>query len=316
MTQDPYAALGLSKDATADEIKKAYRKIARTSHPDLHPDDPGAEARFKAAGRAHDLLKDPEQRRRFDAGEIDATGAEQAPRGYYRDDARRPENPYTQRRPAAGGDPFGDGFDADDFFAQFARSRGAGFGGDPRRGAPGDIPGQDAQYRLAVPFLDAARGAKTRITLPDGNALEVTIPEGARDGQTLRLRGKGGAGYGAGRPGDAFITLDVTPDPDFERDGDDIVVTLPISIDEAILGGKVPVNTIAGAVNVSVPAGASSGQVLRLKGRGVKGRSGKGDQRITLRIVSPPKIDAELKQFMEGWQAKHAYNPRAGRETS
>ncbi len=316
MPQDPYAALGLSKNATADEIKKAYRKIARTSHPDLHPDDPGAEERFKDVGRAHDLLKDPEQRRRFDAGEIDATGAEQAPRGYYRDEARRPENPYTQRGPSAGGDPFGDGFDADDFFAQFARSRGAGRSDGFGRGAPGDMPGQDAQYRLAVPFLDAARGTKTRITLPDGNALEVTIPEGARDGQTLRLRGKGGLGYGAGPPGDAFITLDVTPNPDFERDGDDIVVTLPISIDEAILGGKVPVNTVAGAVNVTVPAGASSGQVLRLKGRGVKGRSGKGDQRITLRIVSPPKIDAELKHFMEGWRADHAYDPRAGKETS
>ena len=316
MPQDPYAALGLSKNATADEIKKAYRKIARTSHPDLHPDDPGAEERFKDVGRAHDLLKDPEQRRRFDAGEIDATGAEQAPRGYYRDEARRPENPYTQRGPSAGGDPFGDGFDADDFFAQFARSRGAGRSDGFGRGAPGDMPGQDAQYRLAVPFLDAARGTKTRITLPDGNALEVTIPEGARDGQTLRLRGKGGLGYGAGPPGDAFITLDVTPNPDFERDGDDIVVTLPISIDEAILGGKVPVNTVAGAVNVTVPAGASSGQVLRLKGRGVKGRSGKGDQRITLRIVSPPKIDDELKHFMEGWRADHAYDPRAGKETS
>jgi len=324
MTQDPYAALGLSKDATTDEIKKAYRKIARTSHPDLNPGDTGAEARFKDAGRAYDLLKDPEQRRRFDAGEIDATGAEQAPRGYYRDEARRPENPYTQSRRAPGGDPFSEGFDADDFFANFARSRGAGrgagggdgFGAGPGRGTAGDWPGQDVQYRLAVPFLDAARGAKTRITLPDGSALEVTIPEGSRDGQTLRLRGKGERGHGAGRPGDAYITLDVTPNPDFSREGDDILVVLPISIDEAILGGKVPVNTVTGAVNVTVPAGASSGQVLRLKGRGVKGRAGMGDQLVTLRIVSPPKIDAALKQFMEGWRADHAYNPRAGKETS
>jgi DnaJ-class molecular chaperone len=315
MTQDPYAALGLSKDATADEIKKAYRKIARSNHPDLNPDNPGAEARFKDAGRAHDLLKDPAQRRRFDAGEIDATGAEQAPRGYYRDEARRPENPYTQSGPASGGDPFGEGFDADDFFANFARSRGNA-GNGFNRAAPGDRPGQDAQYRLAISFLDAVRGAKTRITLPDGNALEVAIPEGARDGQTLRLRGKGELGIGAGRPGDAYITLDVTSHPDFERDGDDILVSLSISIDEAILGGKVPVNTVTGAVNVTVPPGASSGQVLRLKGRGVKGRTGKGDQRITLRIVSPPKIDDELKRFMEGWKADHAYNPRAGRETS
>ncbi|TDE40868.1 DnaJ C-terminal domain-containing protein [Antarcticimicrobium sediminis] len=315
MTQDPYAALGLSKDATPDEIKKAYRKIARTNHPDLNPDDPAAEIRFKDAGRAYDLLKDPEQRRRFDAGEIDATGAEQAPRGYYRDEARRPENPYTQSRTSSGGNPFGEGVNADDFFANFARSRGGsgdGFG----RGTSGDWPGQDTRYRLAVPFLDAARGSKTRITLPDGSALEVTIPEGARDGQTLRLRGKGEPGFGAGRPGDAFITLDVTPNPDFERDGDDILVTLPISIDEAILGGKVPVPTVTGAVNVSVPPGASSGQVLRLKGRGLKGRSGKGDQRVTLRIVSPPKIDDALKHFMEGWRADHAYNPRAGKERS
>lgn len=315
MTLDPYAALGISKGATAEEIKKAYRKIARSNHPDLNPDDPAAEARFKDAGRAHDLLRDPEQRRRFDAGEIDATGAEKAPRRYYREEARRPENPYTQSRSAAGGDPFGKGFNADEFFADFSRSRGAGAGKGFTRGGPGDRPGQDTRYRLAVTFLDAVRGTKTPITLPDGSALEVKIPEGARDGQTLRLRGKGELGFGAGQPGDAYITLDVTPNPDFEREGDDILVTVPISIDEAILGGKIPVNTVTGAVNLTVPAGASSGQILRLKGRGVKGRSGKGDQRVTLRIVSPPIIDAALKEFMAGWRADHAYDPRAGKET-
>ena len=152
--------------------------------------------------------------------------------------------------------------------------------------------------------------------MPDGNALEVKIPEGSRDGQTLRLRGKGEMGFGAGRPGDAFITLDVVPNPEFERHGDDIVVTIPISIDEAILGGKITVNRVTGAVKVTVPPGASSGQVLRLKGQGVKGRSGKGDQRVTMRIVSPPKIDDALKQFMETWRADHAYNPRAGKETA
>lgn len=311
MIKDPYAALGLTKSATTDEIKKAYRKIARTDHPDLNPDDPAAEARFKDAGRAYDLLKDPEQRRRFDAGEIDATGAEQAPRGYYREEARDPRNPYAGTRTRTGGDPFGDSFDAEDFFAQFARGGGrtGGFGGQSV-----DMPGQDVQYRLEVPFLDAARGSKTRITLPDGAALEVTIPEGARDGQTLRLRGKGQPGFGAGAPGDAYITLDVAPHPDFERDGDDVVTTLPITIDEAILGGKVRAQTISGAVSVTVPAGASSGQMLRLKGRGLKGRTGKGDQRIVLQIVSPPKIDAELKQFMEGWRKNHAYDPRTRKE--
>ncbi|TNJ41562.1 DnaJ C-terminal domain-containing protein [Phaeobacter sp. B1627] len=318
MSPDPYAALGLTKDATSDQIKKAYRKLARANHPDLNPDDPAAEARFKDAGRAYDLLKDPETRRRFDAGEIDATGAEKAPRGYYRDEARRAQNPYTSHsRSGSGGDPFDEGFDADDFFANFARSRGAsGMGQGSGRGWSQDRQGQDTQYRLSVSFLDAARGAKTRITLPDGAALEVTIPEGVRDGQTIRLRGKGEKGVGGGQPGDAFITLDVSPSPDFERDGDDIVVSLPISIDEAILGGKVPVKTIAGTVNVSVPPGASSGQVLRLKGRGIKGRSGRGDQRIKLVIVSPPEIDDELRRFMTDWKANHAYDPRAAKETS
>ncbi|MEP1354043.1 MAG: J domain-containing protein [Tateyamaria sp.] len=316
MTLDPYVALGLTRSATADEIKKAYRKIARANHPDLNPDDPAAEARFKDAGRAHDLLKDPEQRRKFDAGEIDATGAEQAPRRYYRDEARRPENPYSRSSATSSGNPFGQGFDADDFFANFARERASGQGGGFGQAAPGDMQGQDAQYRLAVPFLEAATGAKTRITMPDGRALEVSIPEGARDGQTLRLRGKGEPGFGAGPPGDAFIVLDVTPHPEFQREGDDIVVSVPISIDEAILGGKVPVNTVTGAVNVTVPAGANSGQILRLKGRGVKGNSGKGDQRITLQIVSPPQIDDELRLFMQSWRADHGYNPRAVKETS
>jgi DnaJ-class molecular chaperone len=308
MENDPYAVLGLTKTATADEIKKAFRKIARTSHPDLNPDDPAAEARFKDAGRAYDLLKDPEQRRRFDAGEIDATGAEQAPRGYYRDEARRTQNPYTQKHTAQRGTPFGDGFDADDFFANFARAKSSS-------GQTGNLKGQDMQYRLSVPFLDAARGAKTRITLPDGNTLEVTIPEGARDGLTLRLRGKGEPGFVAGEPGNAYITLDVAAHPEFQRDGDNITVALPISIDEAILGGKVPVQTIAGTVNVTVPSGASSGQVLRLKGRGVKGRTGTGDQKVTLRVVLPPEIDDDLKSFMQSWRADHAYNPREAKET-
>ena len=143
MAFDPYAALGLTKTATQDELKKAYRKIARTSHPDLNPEDSAAEARFKEAGQAYDLLKDPEQRRRFDAGEIDATGAEQAPRGYYRDDARRPENPYTRRHTASRGRPFGDGFDPDDFFANFARAQGSS-------GQSADLPGQHLRFPEAL----------------------------------------------------------------------------------------------------------------------------------------------------------------------
>ncbi len=306
MSDDPYAALGLTKSATADEIRKAYRKIARTSHPDLNPDDKGAEARFKAASAAYDLLKDPEMRARFDRGEIDATGAERQDRRYYRDYAGATDSPYRTSR------GFEDFDDASDIFAEFLRQRGQGGGGEwSSRGFSGR--GSDLRYALEVPFLDAARGGKTRITLPTGGTLDVKIPEGTADGQTIRLRGKGSPGFGDGAPGDALVTLSVAAHPLFRREGDDIVISLPITIDEAVLGGKVAAPTIDGTVNLTVPKGASSGQVLRLRGRGVKRKGGtRGDQRVELRIVAPPKVDDDLAAFMETWRKTHKYDPRKG----
>ncbi len=305
MIDDPYAALGLTRTATAADIKQAYRKRVRTSHPDLHPDDPKAEARFKAVTAAHDLLKDPDTRARFDAGEIDASGAERAPRTYYRDHADAPGQGFGQGR---GFDDFGD---PSDIFAHILRQRARGGAGDPTFTAPG----QDLRYTLEVPFLDAVRGAKTRITLPDGNGLEVQIPRGLNDGQTLRLRGRGGPGHGGGPAGDALVTVQVRPHPVFRREGDDIVITLPITIDEAILGAKVTAPTIDGPVNLTVPKGASSGRILRLRGRGVT-RAGAGpntpagDQRVELRIVAPPDIDTSLSDFMTEWRKTHAHDPR------
>ncbi|MCG6116186.1 MAG: J domain-containing protein [Mesorhizobium sp.] len=305
MNSDPYKVLGLSKAATAEEIKKAYRKLARTSHPDLFPDDPGAEARFKAVSAAHDLLKDPATRARFDAGEIDETGTERPPRQYYRDFAEASGNTYHQGR------GFGSQDDPGDIFAEILRQRtgqrGSEFGG---RGF--NAPGPDLRYALEVPFLDAARGGEMRIVLPDGGSIAVKIPQGAQDGQTLRLRGKGEAGYGSGPPGDALITLSLRPHPVFRREGDDILVTLPITIDEAVLGGKVTTPTIAGTVSLSIPKGTSSGRVLRLRGRGVT-RSGSqvaGDQLVELRIVAPPVVDA-LRDFLENWRKTHPHDPRA-----
>lgn len=315
MSDDPYADLGLTKSATAEEIKKAYRKIARTSHPDLNPDDPAAEARFKAASHAYDLLKDPETRARFDRGEIDATGAErhqqqqhQQQRRYYRDYAEDPGNPY---RSARGGEDFGD---ASDIFAEFLRQQQAGAG---RRGSAGqgfDIRGQDRHYALEVPFLDAVNGGSTRITLPDGASLQVKIPKGSADGQTIRLRGKGDPGFGKGPAGDALITLSVRPHGLFRRDGNDILITLPITLDEAVLGGKVDTPTIDGTVSLTIPKGASSGQTLRLRGRGTApiGSDRRGDQLVELRIVAPPKIDDALAEFMQTWRKTHAYDPRKG----
>jgi DnaJ-class molecular chaperone len=306
MANDPYATLGLTKTASQAEIKKAYRKLVRASHPDLHPDDPKAEARFKLVNAAYDLLGDPERRARFDAGDIDETGTERPPRNFYRDYADTADHPYQQRR------TYPDSVDPADIFAEMLRQRGDG-GAMPGSGFSGQFTamGQDLRYTLDIPFLDAARGTKTRITLPDGRDLEVHIPKGLQDGQTLRLRGKGGAGFGGAPVGDALITVRVQTHPVFRRDGDDIMMTLPITIDEAILGGKVTAPTIDGPVSVSIPSGTSSGQTLRLRGRGIGGGSGKsGDQRIELRVVMPPNIDPELRNFVENWHKTNAYDPR------
>jgi len=302
MSRDPYEVLGLAKTATADEIKKAYRKIVRTSHPDLNPDDEGAQARFIEATAAHDLLKDPALRARYDKGEIDASGAvRQAERPFYREYAQQSDNPYQSSRGF-------EGFDTSDIFEEILRQRGQGGG----RGGSFNAAGPDRRYQLELDFLEAALGTQKRITLPDGQSLDVKIPSGTADGQTIRLRGKGGAGIGEGPSGDALVSLSVRPHKLFRREGDDIVMTLPVTLDEAVLGGKVEVPTIDGPVALTIRKGASSGQVLRLRGRGVQPAGGKprGDQRVELRIVSPPEIDEALHSFMQSWRETHAYDPR------
>ncbi len=214
MSDDPYKALGLTKSATEAEIKKAYRKIARTSHPDLNPDDPDAEARFKAASHAYDLLKDPETRARFDRGEIDASGAERHQQQHPppATAAILPRIRRRSRQPIPLCPRWPEFDDASDIFAEFLRQQGGG-----RRQSSAnqsfDIRGQNRRYALEVAFLDAVNGGDTHITLPDGSALKVKIPKGSADGQTIRLRGKGDPGFGKGPPGDALITLSVRPPP-------------------------------------------------------------------------------------------------------
>ncbi len=303
MSDDPYSVLGVAKDATAAEIKKAYRRIAKECHPDLKPGDAEAEAKFKAAAAAYDLLKDPETRARYDNGEIDASGQERPQQQYYRDYAEAAGNPYRGRQ--------ADPDDMSDIFAEFMRGRG-GFGG--QRTQQFHAPGHNLNYTLEISFLDAVFGASQKLTLPDGDRIEVKIPAGITDGQTIRLRGKGAPGYGEGPPGDALVTVSVAKHAVFDRQGDDIHITLPITIDEAILGGKVPAPTIDGGVNVTVPAGTSSGKTLRLRGKGAKkrGSSQRGDQLIELTIAMPGTIDEELKTFMETWRDTHRYDPRKG----
>jgi len=302
MSDDPYSVLGVAKDASDAEIKKAYRRIAKDCHPDLKPGDAEAEAKFKAAAAAYDLLKNPEKRAQYDNGEIDASGQERPQQQYYRDYAEAAGNPYRGRQ--------ADPDDMSDIFAEFMRGRG----GYSQRAQGFHAPGHNRSYSLQISFLDAVFGASQKLTLPDGDRIEVKIPAGITDGQTIRLRGKGDPGFGEGPAGDALVTVSVAKHPVFDRQGDDIHITLPISIDEAILGGKVPAPTIDGGVNVSIPAGTSSGKTLRLRGKGVKkrGSSERGDQLIELTVSMPDQIDEDLKQFMETWREKHSYDPRKG----
>ena len=268
---DPYQTLGVARDASADDIRKAYRALAKKHHPDLNPGNKAAEASFKDIGAANDLLSDPEKRARFDRGEIDAAGDPRQERPTYRSYA----DTGAGARYGGGGQgaEFGDIF-ADLFSQSHARST------RPMRG-------RDASYSLVVEFVDAMAGAQQRLTLPDGRTLDVRVPPGMEDGQTLRLRGQGGEGANGGPAGDALITVQVSPHPVFRREGDTIHVELPVTLKEAVLGGRVTVPTVTGAVTMSVPPRSDTGTVLRLRGRGVPARAGHaaGDQMVTLKVV-------------------------------
>jgi DnaJ-class molecular chaperone len=293
LAADPYTVLGVKKDASQDDIQQAYRRLAKKLHPDLNPGNKKAEDQFKDVSAAYDLVGDPEKRGRFDRGEIDASGAERPRQRYYRDFSEG--NPYTS---SAG---FEDFADADDLISQI-------FGG---RGARGSMRmrGSDVHYRLSLDFLDAVNGGKQHLTLPDGSSLEVNIPPGVRDGQVLRLRGKGQPGIGGGPPGDALIEIEVRPHRVFTRKGDDIHVELPISLKEAVLGGKVQVPTPTGPVSMTIPKGSNTGTVLRLKGKGVPRQDGtRGDELVTLKIMLPDKPDPELERLIAQWHG--AYSPR------
>jgi DnaJ-class molecular chaperone len=292
---NPYEVLGVKSDATQKEIQRAYRQLAKKSHPDLHPGDPEAEQKFKELTAAYELIGDAEKRKRFDAGEIDASGQETPRRRYYRDfaGAEAGANPY---RSNAGFSDFGD---AEDIFAGI-------FGGRGFRSR-----GPDIRYRLTIDFLEAVNGGTKQVTLADGSSIEVAIPPGTRDGQVLRLRGKGQPGMGNGPAGDALIEIAVRPHPFFTRDNEDIRLELPISLTEAVLGGKVRVPTPTGTVMVKVPKWSSSGKVLRVRSRGVLRRNGsRGDVYARLAIVLPEQPDAELEQFVAGWSAGKAQQPR------
>jgi DnaJ-class molecular chaperone len=301
---DLYARLGLSKGASAAEIKKAYRKLAKELHPDKNKDNPKASERFSEVTAAYDLLSDDAKRARYDRGELDENGNPAMPFGYggAGGGGARPGG----FRQGPGGMQFEfdtDGGDLGDIF-------GGIFGG--RRGGPGvrraPPRGADVAYRLAVPFEDAATLKPQRITLSSGT-IDLKLPAGFESGTQVRLAGKGQEGPGGS--GDAIVTLEIGQHRFFKRDGDDVRLDLPVRIDEALLGAKVKVPTVEGAVMLSIPPKSTSGKVLRLKGRGFhKSARERGDQLVTL-LIDVPGDDAELTSFAEGWQGG-GRNPRAG----
>jgi DnaJ-class molecular chaperone len=315
--KDLYAVLGVSRQASQDDIKKAYRKLAKTYHPDLNPGNKDAEQKFKEISQAYDILADADKRKRYDAGEIDATGQEQAPRGgFYRSySAGGRGSKYSNF-------DFGEEFSAEDIFADLF---GGGFGGFRGGAGPGgagtgartrsyrtQARGGDVNYSIRVGFVEAATGARKRIRLADGNTVDVTIPAGWEDGQSLRLKGKGKPGLGGGPAGDAYVKINVEPHAFFRRDGNDIHLDLPISLQEAVEGGTVTVPTVSGPVSMKIPAGSNTGKTMRLRGRGIAPKNGgtKGDQFVHLKVVLPDEQDEELKSFARKWGKKYPYNPR------
>ncbi|HEY2048820.1 MAG TPA: J domain-containing protein [Caulobacteraceae bacterium] len=305
MAQDPYTELGVARGASADEVRKAFRKLAKQHHPDANPGDKAAEERFKRVSAAFDILGDEEKRRKFDAGEIDADGRETA-RAYG-------PNPFGEGTGAYRSAGF-EGVDLNDILGEMfgggggrARGFGGGFqgGGFPSRGS-------DVRANLEIDLEEAIAGAKRRISFSDGRVLDVTIPKGAYDGQVLRLRGQGSPGRAGS--GDALIELSIRPHPLYHREGENLVMDVPVSVPDAVLGGKVEVDTPDGPVTLTVPKGSNSGRTLRLRGRGLSDSRGRrGDLMARLVVTLPDTVDPELERFAEAWRDDRPYSPRVRR---
>ena len=309
---DPYSTLGVSRSASEKDIKSAYRKLAKELHPDRNRDNPSAAERFSKVTNAYDLLSDKEKRAQFDRGEIDADGNPAMPFGMGGGGG------FRGARPGGGGP---NGYSAQDFqgfggaedvdisdlfeglFGRGSRSAGGargGAGGFRQPPPPPPRKGADIRYKLAVPFVAAATREKQRITLADGKTIDLSLPEGVDSGTQMRLKGKGQAGP-AGN-GDGIVTIEVQPHPFYTRDGDDVRLELPVTLDEAVNGAKVKVPTVDGPVMLTVSAGSNSGKVLRLKGKGFSRKGGgRGDQLVTLEIQLPDDM-GELASRLDGWK--------------
>ncbi|MFC7049170.1 DnaJ C-terminal domain-containing protein [Emcibacter nanhaiensis] len=293
--RDPYTVLGLSKGASEADIKKAYRKLAKELHPDANAGDEKIAEKFKEVSAAYALLSNKDMRARYDRGEINADGSEKGFAGAGAGHGR-----------AGGGfSPFGDGFDPEEIFASFFGRGGPGARTRVQKGA-------DKLYKVNIDFLDAVKGGKQQLTLDTGKTLNVSIPANVREGQQIRLKGQGGQGIGGAPAGDALVEIHIRPHPYFTQEGNDIHLELPITLPEAVLGGKVTVPTIDGNVSLPIPKGASSGKKLRLKGKGAKdAKSGaSGDQYVKLMITLPENPDEDLEKAIEKWSKGKDYDVR------
>jgi len=308
LAQDPYRELGVTRSASADEIRKAFRKLAKIHHPDANPGKPAAEEKFKQISGAFDILGDPEKRRKFDAGEMDADGRETA-RAYG-------GAPFGQGGPGAGRGASFDGVDLNDILGEMFGGRGAagprgGMGGGMGGGFGGGFAskGADVRAKLEIDLEEAVAGGKRRLSFSDGRTLDVMIPKGASDGQVLRLRGQGSPGRAGA--GDALIEIAIRPHPIWRREGDHLVMDLPVSVPDAVLGGKVEAETPDGVVTLTVPKGSNSGATLRLRGRGLpQAQGGRGDLLARIMITLPEVQDEDLERLAAEWRQNRPYTPK------
>ncbi len=313
MARDPYLELGVGKNASADEIRKAFRKLAKQYHPDANPGDKSADEKFKRVSGAFDIIGDEDKRKRFDRGEIDADGRERHP-GFGGESPFGPGGASGGRYRPGPGSPGFEGVDINDILGEMfgrgaAGQRQGGFGTGFGGGGFGGGKGSDLRAHLDIDIEDAIRGAKKRIAFSDGRTLEVNIPKGAQEGQTLRLKGQGAPGRTG--PGDALIEIGFKPHPVYRREGDTLHMDLAVSVPDAVLGGKVEAPTPDGPVHVTVPRGANSGSVLRLKGKGfVSAKGQRGDLLARLVVTLPEVVDPALEAFAEQWRKERPYSPR------
>src|SRR5262245_48715805 len=337
--RDPYEVLGVSKGASAQDIKSAYRKLAKKLHPDANKHDKNAASKFAELNAAYEIAGDADKRKAFDNGEIDAEGKPRfqgfedfggthpgrgfgregnfetftwGPEGFHREGGRA-ESGGGFRGFSGGGGSGGFEDILKEAFGGRAGTRqgprGGGFHADADEFG-GCGAGADIAASLTISLPEAAKGVKKRVSLPNGKDVEVKIPAGLAEGQQIRLKAQGQPGFGGGRAGDLLITVEVAPHPVFKRDGNDLRLDLPVTLYEAVLGGKVRVPTLDGAVELTLPANTSSGRTFRLKGKGFPAKAATGDLMATVRIALPESPDPELGTLMKTWQETKPYDPR------